>query len=87
MILAYYNSYLFSHFGPPLVRKLYIFRIFCLLTGSFSSTLGIEDGAGVVCVEHRLQEGNRHSPGQGGQTLTESWQLSEGHREERGMRC
>lgn len=43
--------------------------------------LGIKDGAGVVHVEQRLQERYRDGPGQGGQTLAESRQLSAGHRE------
>lgn len=52
------------------------------LTGSFSGALGIKDGAGVIGVEQRLQEGYRHGSSQRGQTLTQSWQLSAEPREE-----
>lgn len=53
------------------------------LTGSLSGALGVKYGAGVVGVEQRLQEGDRHGSSQGGQTLTKRWQLSEGTRRQR----
>lgn len=51
------------------------------LTCSFSGAFGIKNGAGVIGVEQRLQEGYRHGSSQRGQTLTKSRELSEGHSE------